>query len=180
MKTKTKTSAKLIDEETIYEAAKYMSYDIYKTAHVNREDIYQEAYILLLGRWGKPFYSALKYATVDLTRTLYGRKDRMSEEDYQKRYDLEHVSNDKCVAEPKYDLTKRKGSYSKYYDELKLFAEKINYEEEFYALAHSELTDVKPYEQIMRNRRVKQTMAMRRLKEFKDKVKEHYDFDFFA
>ena len=179
METKTQTTVKptkVIDDETRLQAARYISYDIRTTTALSRADIYQEAWIALGTRMGKPFYMSMHWTRKTLLQKFFGRD--LTDEQNKARYLLKHDSfDDEIVVDPSY--TPSEDNYSESYNELELFAKQTGYEEEFYALAHSELTDVQPYEQVMRNRRIKKSQAFNRLSKFKKAVQEHYDLDFF-
>ena len=180
--TKTKVLAKVIDDETIFEAAKYISKDIPETHHLKREDVFQEAYIHLLEkRMGKNFHMSVKYSTVDLMRKFFGRKDVMSKEDYDKRYALDHGAHESVSFDPPTLHDKEIDSnYDLICKELELFAEKEGYLEEFFALVNAEKFRYDPIGFISHVRGVTRKYASERFLLFKNKVKEHYDFEFFA
>jgi len=182
MTTKVHTKAKLIDGTTIFEAAKYITYDIPETHHLKKADIFQEAYIMLSEkRMGKFFHSSVSWTKVELMRKFFGRKNEMSQEAYDKRYVLEHgafeTKPNLTVADP---VPTVNFNSSEIYEELKLFAERVGYLDEFYALVNAERFGHDPTSFIAGVRGIKRKTANERFVRFKDKVKSHYDFEFFA
>lgn len=177
METKTKVQAKVIDDETRLEAAKYASLDVKPTTQYSREDIYQDAWILLGDRMGQPFYSALRYTVGDINRELYGRD--MKEEAYNRKYLLKHGSygfdSDWFVNKEdteKYDLNLE---WEDVYEELMLFAESIKKEDALIALAYAN----DPIKFLMESRETTRSAAKHRLTLFRVAVKKHYDIEFF-
>jgi hypothetical protein len=178
METKTKVLAKVIDDETRIEAAKYASWDVKSTTQYSKEDIMQDAWILLGGRMGQPFYSALRYTVGDINRELYGRD--MKDEAYNRKYLLKHGSYgfDSDWFVNKEDLEKHDLNleFEDVYEELLLFARAIKKEDALIALAYAN----DPVKFLMNSRETSKEGASQRLTIFRRQVKEHYDFEFFA
>jgi len=180
--TKTTVKPKIIDDETRLEAAKYASLDVKPSSQYSREDIYQEAWILLGKRMGQPFFSALRYTVGDINRELYGRD--MKEEAYNRKYLLKHGSygfdNDWFVNKEdtkKYDVNLE---FEDVYEELLLFVKSIssnksNKEDALIALAFAN----DPVKFLMESRETTKEGASQRLTILRKAIKNKYDLDFF-
>lgn len=120
--------SKLIDEDNIISACKIVASKIHSVNTMDKEDFFQEAWIELSKRMGKPYNQSIRWVTTDLLRKALGRYAP-----YPKSEELTDWEP------PAYnpDLAKNI-SYHETYWILRDAAQKIAQENTFLALAHSD------------------------------------------
>ena len=198
--TKTTVKPKVIDNETRVEAANYVAAQVGTCSAYSREDLRQEAWIILEGRMGQPFHSSVSFATGDLRRKIYGRD--MKEHNFYSKWLLKFGSfnyNEKDFIaqgtdddEIKRTDLKGKSSVEKrlrldpysyfnnleredIYNELLLFSRSIKKEDAFIILANFD----NPVPVLKDLRETTTEGAEQRLTLLRRAIKKKYDLDFF-
>ena len=196
--TKTTVKTKVIDDETRVEAANYVAAQVETCSAYKREDLRQEAWIILEGRMGQPFHSSVSFATGDLRRKIYGRD--MKEHNFYSKWLLKFGSFNydekdfiaRCTDSNEIKRTDLKSSVEKrlrldpysyfnnleredIYNELLLFSRSIKKEDAFVVLANFD----NPVPVLKDLRETTTEGAEQRLTLLRRAIKKKYDLDFF-
>ena len=175
--TKTTVKPKVIDNETRVEAANYVAAQVGTCSAYSREDLRQEAWIILEGRMGQPFHSSVSFATGDLRRKIYGRD--MKEHNFYSKWLLNSgsFSKDEDISPTKADPIRYDNNLERedVYEELLLFSRSIKKEDAFVILANFD----NPVPVLKDLRETTTEGAEQRLTILRRAIKKKYDLDFF-
>lgn len=175
--TKTTVKPKVVDNETRVEAANYVAAQVETCSAYSREDLRQEAWIILESRMGQNFHSSVSYAAGDLRRKIYG--NRMKEKAFHNRWLLNNgsFSCDDDISPVKADPSQYDNMLERedVYNELLLFSRSIKKEDAFIILANFD----NPVPVLKDLRETTTEGASQRLTVLRREIKKKYDLDFF-
>jgi len=181
--TKTTVAPKVIDDETRVEAARYVASQVETCSAYNRQDLVQEAWIILDKRMGQNFHSSVSYAAGDLRRKIYGRD--MKENNFHSKWLLKHgvLNNDEKLYGKRKEVANNLDpdrydnglEREDVYNELLLFSRSIKKEDAFVILANFD----NPVPVLKDLRETTTEGASQRLTILRREIKKKYDLDFF-
>lgn len=172
---------KVVTEENLYSAARIITSKVIAYTSAQKQDIYQEACILLLNRIGKHFEHTIDWVTVDVARKFYGRKELLGEEMYERRNFLMNSSFDHTQfdVDKYYNHYFPDDSYDYIYKKLQDFVSdfdtKYDYKDILFALSNSD--NEVPYKYLMRKFNITDVNAQQIICQFRKCIRKNFDMN---